>query len=44
VELGSEQRLLAVTVAMNAGFTATLLTGTLLYLLALLPVVICKAR
>ena len=30
--------ILAVAVAMNAGFTLTLLTGTLLYLLALLPV------
>lgn len=30
--------ILAVAVAMNAGFTATLLTGTFLYLLALLPV------
>lgn len=33
--------ILAVVVAMNAGFTVTLLTGTLLYLLALLPVVRC---
>jgi hypothetical protein len=33
---------LAVAVAMNAGFTLTLLTGTLLYLLALLPVVAYK--
>jgi hypothetical protein len=31
--------ILAVVVAMNAGFTLTLLCGTLLYLLALLPVV-----
>ena len=30
--------ILAVVVAMNAGFTVTLLFGTLLYLLALLPV------
>jgi predicted membrane-bound spermidine synthase len=35
---------LAVAVAMNAGFTATLLTGTLLYLLALLPVTFYKAE
>jgi hypothetical protein len=34
--------LLAVAVAMNAGFTATLLTGTVLYLLALLPVAAWK--
>jgi hypothetical protein len=33
--------ILAVVVAMNAGFTTTLLIGTLLYLLALLPVVRC---
>jgi ABC-type Mn2+/Zn2+ transport system permease subunit len=33
--------ILAVVVAMNAGFTITLLIGTLLYLLALLPVVRC---
>jgi ABC-type Mn2+/Zn2+ transport system permease subunit len=30
--------ILAVVVAMNAGFTVTLLFGTLLYLLALIPV------
>jgi hypothetical protein len=30
--------ILAVVVAMNAGFTVTLLVGTLLYLLALVPV------
>ncbi|MBW2477640.1 MAG: hypothetical protein JRE63_10005 [Deltaproteobacteria bacterium] len=30
--------ILAVAVAMNAGFTVTLLTGTLIYLLALVPV------
>jgi hypothetical protein len=35
--------ILAVAVAMNAGFTVTLLTGTLLYLLALLPVTAYKA-
>jgi len=35
--------ILAVAVAMNAGFTATLLTGTALYLLALLPVAAYKA-
>lgn len=36
--------ILAVAVAMNAGFTITLLTGTFLYLLALLPVVAWKAE
>jgi predicted membrane-bound spermidine synthase len=36
--------LLAVVVAMNAGFTATLLTGTALYLLAVLPVVAYKVE
>ena len=36
--------LLAVAVAMNAGFTATLLTGTALYLLALLPVAAYKVE
>ncbi len=36
--------ILAVAVAMNAGFTLTLLTGTLLYLLALLPVANFKVQ
>ncbi|TLM65678.1 MAG: hypothetical protein FDZ69_08795 [Deltaproteobacteria bacterium] len=36
--------ILAVAVAMNAGFTVTLLIGTLLYLLALLPVMACKVE
>lgn len=36
--------ILAVAVAMNAGFTATLLAGTLLYLLALLPVANYKVQ
>jgi predicted membrane-bound spermidine synthase len=36
--------ILAVVVAMNAGFTATLLTGTFLYLLAVLPVTAYKVE
>lgn len=36
--------ILAVAVAMNAGFTMTLFVGTLLYLLALLPVAAWKER
>lgn len=36
--------ILAVAVAMNAGFTATLLVGTVLYLLALLPVTFYKVE